>query len=197
MIELKSHTSDPLEWIIDAAMGIYPRAKIDREDPEDQKRLIQMCIRDGNLSVFTHASAKIVIECSYCAARELMAVNNDVTVKTWEPSDRNNLSFITPQECLNDDKLKSIYTSLLRKVQSTVKEMIELGDDMDYHYILPGCVKTDIIISTSFLEFLKILKLIRYRQTSEEMKDICEEIYIQLNGVCSLVFNKANLKYKI
>jgi len=197
MIELKSHTSDPLEWIIDAAMGIYPRAKIDREDPEDQKRLIQMCIRDGNLSVFTHASAKIVIECSYCVVRELMAVNNDVTVKTWDPSDGNNLSFITPQECLNDDKLKSIHTSLLRKVQSTVKEMIELGDDVDYHYILPGCVKTDIIISTSFLGFLKILKLIRYRQTSAEMRDICEEIYSQLNEVCSIVFNKANLKYKI
>ena len=196
MIEVKWFSPEPLEEILDAALRIYPNAKFQRGDPDDQKRLIQMCIRNGDLSIFSHASAKIEITCSLLAAHQLQLVDNDITVKTYVPVNGNGLTFITPKEFIDDDKLKSIFSKFLKQIRLSIKELSK-SNEVDYRYILPGCVQTQVLISTSFLGFLRILKLINYRQTSQELIEICELIYSELNTICSPVFNKMNLKFKI
>jgi len=196
VIEVKSYSQEPLEDILDAALRIYPKAKFNRGDPEDQKRLIQMCIRNGDLSVFTHASAKIEITCSQCVAQELLSNNNDVTIKSYMPNGHE-LQFITPREFSSDDKLKSIFSRFIKKIIASVKDLSETGSSVDYRYILPGCIQTEVLISSSFLGFLQILKLEKFNRTSRELAEICSLIYTELNKICEPVFNKTNLKFKI
>lgn len=196
MIAVKSFTPDPLEEILYAARKVYPRAKVDSKDPEDQRRLILKCIRNDHISIFTHAHAKIEITCSRCVVRELQEQNSYVTVEEQE-FDGEILSFITPCEFLEDDELKALYTTFVKKIRCSVTQFLEAGKDIDYRYILPGCVKTDILISMNFLEWLRILKLEHFKRTSRELKEICKMIYSELNQICNPVFNKSNLKMKL
>ena len=195
MIEVKSYTQNPLEEILNAAIRLYPKAKFNRGDSEDQKRLIQMCIRNNELSVFTHASAQIEITCSQCVAHELMNTT-DVTTKPY-PIDGNDITFITPSEFSNDDKLRSLFSRFIKKIRSTVKELSDSDKSVDLRYILPGCVQTEVLISANFLGLLRILKLEKFNRTSLELSDLCGLMYEKLNNICEPVFNKTNLKYKI
>ena len=195
MISIKNHTSDPLTEIISAARRIYPKAKVDPEDSEDQKRLVQMCIRNYELSVFTHAYAQVEITCSWCVVQELLSNDFDLTVKSYAVNGKG-LSYITPPSVVNDDQLKSIFTKFIKKINCSIKEFSKVRKKIDYRYILPGCVQTEILISTNFLEWLRILKLQRFSRTSDELKEILIILCQELGKICPEVFNIPNLKWK-
>jgi thymidylate synthase ThyX len=197
MVEIIGYTSNALGEILEVAGNVYPRAKLNRDNRDDQKRMINMCIRDGEVSIFSHATAKIDIICSHYVSQELSVITNDLTIKTNVNTDYSNLSFITPDEFSTNDKLKLTYMEYIKYITKSINELYSIDNTIDYRCILPASMEVEVIITTNFLNLLRILKVMNYKNTSPELINICGLLYEKLNNICDIVFNKTNLKLKI
>lgn len=194
-VELIKVSENCLKDILESAIRIFPKIKLKSGDEERQKLLISKCIRSGEVSVFTHAIATVEFSCSLIVARELESYSFDITQRTH--FDTEELSFIIPPIIESNEQANIIFSKLMKKVICTYEALSVLDEEFDYRYILPGAVNTTVLVTSNFLEWLKILKLERYTKTSQELKDLCSEFYAVLNEICPLIFNKANLKSKI
>ena len=75
--------------------------------------------------------------------------------------------------------------------------MVEKDKKVDLTYLLPGCTKMDVLITASFLEWMKIIRLSYFSRTSSELRVICSLLYDKLSHLCPEVFNKNILRMKI
>jgi len=194
MLEIKKYTQNPNKEIIEAALRIHPKVVI--KDSEDEARLIQLCLRQEETSILVHANAQIELSCSLCVAYELLCNDLDITFKT-NLVNGHDLSYITPKEISNDDQLKSFFIKYIKKINTMINELRNFKKPVNYRYIVPGCIKVDVLFTANFSELIKIIRLERLAKTSNELKEICNILYIEFSKICPNVFNKTNLKFKL
>jgi len=188
-VELLHYNKNCLDIVLASANRIFPKVKVSK------KLFISKCIRFGKVSVFSHAFATIEFTCSLAVTRELESYNFDITQQSH--IDTEELTFVIPPIIESNEQASIAFSRLMKKVVCTYKTLLKLNGEFDYRYILPGAVKTTVLITADFLRWLRILKLERYSNTSEELKELCSELYIVLNELCSVIFNRTNLKCRI
>jgi len=196
-MEIKRFTENPINEILESIKRIFPTKAFKNSDSESVSRIIQMCMRERHYSVFTHVVATIEFACSLKVIHELCNNNLHVTPKAHvvEKEDYS-IEFIFPEE-IKDGDLNVLFTNYIKYVSKTIRQMVEKDKKVDLTYLLPGCTKMDVLITASFLEWMKIIRLSYFSRTSSELRVICSLLYDKLSHICPEVFNKNILRMKI
>jgi len=194
MVEIKRFSKDALDEILESIKCIYPKKIFKNCDDEVIDRLFQICIRERHYSVFTHSCITVQFNCSLKTVLEIC--NNcklHITVKT--NSHDSEFEFITPPK-VKSDEINSIFINYIKYVNRVVKQISELDDKLDLTYLLPGCTKTQVLITSNFLEWAKFIKMALFSKNESELKDICTVLLDKLKEICPQFFNKTILKMK-
>lgn len=191
MVELKS-CSD-VDDILYVVKKIYPNMN----STFSPRSMIRTALKDGHSDILKQGTAKVEIECSYYCAKQLMSISDGIIIKSYLAEKYGDLSFITPPEFNNNEFLKIIYLLFLKNVKRVVNNIITDYPNIDYNYLLPMSVKSEVLINTNFYDIFNILKHMNYKKTSPELVNICKMIFDQLSIECEPVFNKTNLRFKL
>jgi hypothetical protein len=196
-MQIKRCSNDPLKDIIDSIKRVYPN-KVYKDDEDSIIRVLQLCLRERQYHVFTHVHATVEFECSLRVIYELYSNDFHITPKVHPvEKEDSGLEFIIPDEISKNEEMASVFANYTKNISKHIKQIFQLDKKIDLYYLLPGCVKTDVLVSASFLEWIKIMRMSYFSKTSNELKRISCELYDCFNKVCPLVFNKNIVKMKI
>lgn len=188
-IKIISYNKKCEDEIISLIEMIYPKIKTREKDSDYRKLAIQKCLRNLNLSVFTHCIATLQMNISGYHFDQLFS-NNDLSF-SHTIQEAQNLSYDIPSRALNN-KYEAMYTGLIKKIEQLKKEC-----SFDSEFFIPKCALLNIIISGNFLSWFKFLKRYHEHFTDNDMKMLVSEIYKKLNDICPLLFNELNFKLRI
>ena len=196
-MEIKKCTNNALKEIIDSIKRVYP-GKVYRDDDNSIITLLQLCLRERQFHVFTHANATVEFICSLKVIYELYTNDFHITPKIHlvEKED-SSLEFLVPDEISKNEEAMTVFANYTKNVNKYVKQIFQLDKKIDLYYLLPGCTKTEVLISASFLDWMKIMRMTYFSKTSSELKRISGDLFDCFNKVCPLIFNKNIIKVKI
>jgi len=199
MIKVKRSSKEPLKEILEVCKRLYPKKVYNENDEDDQKRLLELCMRDGNVSVLTHSNVCVEFLCSMFLARELTSCGINITVQK-SSVEKDKVSFYSMDNLIT--KNKSVFNNAYSKFCNAITEMLNMSnehfkDELEIEYFIPGCVLTTVLITANYFEWLKILKISYKSNATPELKSLCSELMNELNLICPLVFNKGMLKHKL
>jgi hypothetical protein len=186
-------TVNAMRVLVDSIKLIYPKNNI-----KDSSELIQLCLKNHNYHVFSHAFTTLEFSCSMKVIQELYRFGFQLTTKIHLSEDQSeNLEFVVPDEVAENEEMMIIFTNYTKNINKVVRQLMRINNTIDLVYVLPGCIKTDVRMTVSFLNLLKLLRLSCINGYSNELKKLLDIIYKSLNYKYPLVFNKNNLKIKI
>ena len=108
---------------------------------------------------------------------------NEEDVKNWDSS--------TTVDVLNKGSLEFILTC--KVAEQRYNTLIEEGfKPQEARSILPGCLKTEIVMTANFREWLHFLELRTSRAAHPDMQIIAKMIADILNKICPIIFKKIN-----
>lgn len=195
-VQILRNNENVTQEVFDALKKISNRIKSTDYPPEFQRRIYMMYIRKGRSDIFSHSMFQIEIKCSECVANELLRKNIEISQREYNFG--GDLNFVCCKEITQNEEAQKMFESLIYKAVEVHKHFTHLfGDRYEPRHILPASVMTNLVITVSVLSLLKIIQLERYSRTSDELKEICSEIYSIFNSLYPEIFNRTVISMKL
>ncbi|MFA5801255.1 MAG: FAD-dependent thymidylate synthase [Thermoleophilia bacterium] len=183
--ELLSVTPESARLIESAGRTCYQSTG----NPESTAPFIAMLMRRGHLSVLEHASATIRIVTDRGVTHEL--VRHRIAAYSQESTRycnyRDSIRFIAPVDFDLDDADRI----LLAAIERHYSRCLARGrTPQQARYFLPNGLKTEIVMTCNFREWLHVLSLREAPATHPQMRALMVLVRAELVKACPEVFNE-------
>ena len=183
----------------------------DKITEESAENFCNMILKRNHMSVLEHCSATFRIITSRDILQEI--VRHRIASYSVESSrycnyspDKKGMQFIMPYWVNEEDiknwdspnldiKSKGSLEFMLtcKNAEKTYNTLLEEGfKPQEARSILPGCLKTEIVMTANFREWLHFLELRTSRSAHPDMQIIAKMIADILSKICPVIFKKIN-----
>jgi len=159
-IELIAFTPDPQLVIAGAARTCY--LSFDKQDEENDRKLIRQLIRSGHLSVLEHATATFRVRgCSRAFTHQLVRHRLcSFSQQSQRYVQESGFAAVTPPRIRGNQEAMIIYDEMMEQSRETYRRLIEMGiRKEDARFILPNAVTSEIVFSANFRQLRHMLIL--------------------------------------
>jgi len=186
-VEVLTFTPDAAKLIEAAGRTCYKsEGKI---NPESARRFVCMLLERGHLSVLEHASATLRIVCDRGVSHELVrhrlaSFSQESTRYCRYGGD---IAFIEPPGL--DDDSRYVWERSILIAEGAYKHLLELGQRPEIaRSVLPNALKTEVVITANFREWLHILGLREAPAAHTQMREVMGIARQALCLICPEVF---------
>lgn len=206
-VELISHTPNPEELVAQSAKLCYSAVGVSeikkKLTDEEIDRFVNHLISISHESPLEHITFTFAVEgVSRSLTHQL--IRHRIGASYSQQSQRyvrlDNFEYVTPEEIRKDSKLCNIYQRHLKETQEVYdylveglmkngrseKEAIE-----DARYIFPNACETKIVFTMNARSLINFFKQRCCTRAQWEIRDMANEMLIQVRKVAPIVFNSA------
>lgn len=174
-IEILALTKDSFDLISKAYRLCY--ASMPKEDPDEEEKFIQACIKNKHTSPLEHASVTFLISgisrtCSHQLVRHRIA---SYTQESQRYVDAKGSTYTIPESIAsNKEKLQSFKTSLTM-AEVVYNDLVSAGiKKEDARFILPQAIQTKIMITMNFRALRNFLILRLDKRAQWEIRNMAK-----------------------
>lgn len=202
IVKIISHTKNPEETVAKAMRQSRFEGGVCDLDlhAEETKRLINLALQLGHLSVFEHASFTFAIEgisraCSHQLVRHRFFSFTQQSQRYVKVKD---LKCIIPQSIKNNKEANEIFNNTIENIISAYNKLLELKIPAeDARFVLPNASETKIVATANIRELMHFFKLRMDKHAQWEIRNLANIMFSKVKEICPNVFNEENIKYFI
>ena len=199
-VQLLAYSPEP-EKLVARAMrqSRYSGSVTDLElKEEDTKRLIELALQLGHLSVFEHAVFTFAISgisssCSHQLVRHRLFSFTQQSQRYVKLRDKN--AFVVPPSIKENEEATRLYEKELQNIFDTYQKLLSLKvPEEDARFILPNATETKIVATANARELMHFFKLRMDKNAQWEIRELAMKMFELVNIVAPNIFNKENLE---
>ena len=199
-VQLLAYSPEP-ERLVARAMrqSRYSGSVTDLElKEEDTKRLIELALQLGHLSVFEHAVFTFAISgisrsCSHQLVRHRLFSFTQQSQRYVKLRDKN--AFVIPPSIEENEEATRLYEKELQNIFDTYQKLLSLKvPEEDARFILPNATETKIVATANARELMHFFKLRLDKNAQWEIRELAIKMFELVNIVAPNIFNKENLE---
>ena len=199
-VQLLAYSPEP-EKLVARAMrqSRYSGSVTDLElKEEDTKRLIELALQLGHLSVFEHAVFTFAISgisrsCSHQLVRHRLFSFTQQSQRYVKLRDKN--AFVVPPSIKENEEATRLYEKELQNIFDTYQKLLSLKvPEEDARFILPNATETKIVATANARELMHFFKLRLDKNAQWEIRELAVKMFELVNIVAPNIFNKENLE---
>ena len=192
-VRLIAYTPDP-ELVVATAMrqsrfkGGVADLKLNEKEV---KRLINLALKLGHLSVFEHVSFTFAIEgisrtCSHQFVRHRLFSFTQQSQRYV----KDDFNYIVPPSVSQNSKLFKAYVDSVSKAKETYKMLLKYIPAEDARFVLPNAAETKIVATANARELMHFFKLRCNEHAQWEIRIMAEEMQRLVKEVAPHIFNE-------
>lgn len=198
-VQLLAYSPEP-EKLVARAMrqSRYSGSVTDLElKEEDTKRLIELALQLGHLSVFEHAVFTFAISgisrsCSHQLVRHRLFSFTQQSQRYVKLRDKN--AFVVPPSIKENEEATRLYEKELQNIFDTYQKLLSLKvPEEDARFILPNATETKIVATANARELMHFFKLRMDKNAQWEIRELAMKMFELVNIVAPNIFNTNNI----
>ena len=164
----------------------------DKMSDESTKKMIEMILKRGHLSVTEHSVASFQIEgvsrsLSLQLVRHRLANFSQRSQRYVKETD---FDYIIPENIKNNEWARIRFENLMKIISETYNEFITQGIKAeDSRAVLPNACSTDLVMTANFREWLHVIDERVSPQAQDEIRELCITIWKKLYEIAPTVFS--------
>ena len=198
-VQLLAYSPEP-EKLVARAMrqSRYSGSVTDLElKEEDTKRLIELALQLGHLSVFEHAVFTFAISgisrsCSHQFVRHRLFSFTQQSQRYVKLRDKD--AFVVPPSIEENEEATRLYEKELQNIFDTYQKLLSLKvPEEDARFILPNATETKIVATANARELMHFFKLRLDENAQWEIRELAMKMFELVNIVAPNIFNTNNI----